>query len=343
MMLENIMPVMVSVLAGVALSWVLPVLRKLLQKKTTKLRLGPETEVTVDLSDIKGSVAKLTSLSGHPRAFIAFSHEDEGFAQYLTRELEDRGVRCWLSSREMRVGDSIAQTLEEGIRGSGYFLVIISQAFNESRWAMKELDLAVESQRRHSWPRVIPVVVEDADVPPPLRGKLYVDFRANPNEAVNRIVDSIREEASTALRHSLKDSDANYLKYVLQASEASAPEAHSVVSTLVGGSAHHDIGFLNAALKALGEIKSERAVEPLIRILKDEDSSVRRGAAKVLGEIKSESAVEPLIRILKDEDSSVRCGAAKALEEITKKHLRGDYEIWQEWWQQSKGINGKRR
>jgi len=98
------------------------------------------------------------------------------------------------------------------------------------------------------------------------------------------------------------------------------------------------------AIKALGEAKDARAVDPLIAVLKDEkcgltaanalakigqpavtplnaalkDSSpvARRNAAIALGKIKDSSAVKPLITALNDENPIVRRNAAKALGEI---------------------------
>jgi HEAT repeat protein len=98
------------------------------------------------------------------------------------------------------------------------------------------------------------------------------------------------------------------------------------------------------AVKALGEIKDARAVEPLGAVLKDSkcglqaanalakigkpsvpslvaalksDSPIaRRNAAMALGKIKDASAVKPLIVALDDENPIVRRNAAKALGEI---------------------------
>ncbi|MHC1588990.1 MAG: HEAT repeat domain-containing protein, partial [Methermicoccaceae archaeon] len=44
------------------------------------------------------------------------------------------------------------------------------------------------------------------------------------------------------------------------------------------------------AAESLGEIKDPRAVDPLIRALRDEDSGVRWSAAAALGEIKDPRA-----------------------------------------------------
>jgi HEAT repeat protein len=98
------------------------------------------------------------------------------------------------------------------------------------------------------------------------------------------------------------------------------------------------------AVKALGEIKDARAVEPLSAVLKDSKCGLqaanalanigrpsipslvtalknnspiaRRNAAMALGKIKDASAVKPLIVALDDENPIVRRNAAKALGEI---------------------------
>ncbi len=58
------------------------------------------------------------------------------------------------------------------------------------------------------------------------------------------------------------------------------------------------------------------AVEPLIKVLGDEDRWVRYGAAEALGKIGDAKAVEPLIKVLGDEDKWVWEAASEALEKI---------------------------
>ncbi|MDI3486145.1 MAG: hypothetical protein PWQ50_1365 [Methanolobus sp.] len=68
-----------------------------------------------------------------------------------------------------------------------------------------------------------------------------------------------------------------------------------------------------SASEVLGEIKSERAVEPLIEALRDDDKYVRQSAIRALIEIKSEKAVELLFYVLKDKNLIVKVGATVAL------------------------------
>ena len=71
----------------------------------------------------------------------------------------------------------------------------------------------------------------------------------------------------------------------------------------------------DAAAKALGKIKDTRAVEPLIKAL-EYDNDVRANAAEALGRIKDPRAVEPLIRMLRDESWFVRDFVARVLGKI---------------------------
>ncbi len=67
------------------------------------------------------------------------------------------------------------------------------------------------------------------------------------------------------------------------------------------------------AAEKLGESKDPRAVEALVKALKDKDRNVREAAAGSLGRIGDASAVDALLEALKDYDQCVRRAAADAL------------------------------
>ena len=70
------------------------------------------------------------------------------------------------------------------------------------------------------------------------------------------------------------------------------------------------------AARALGELRDERAVEPLIEALHDRNEDVRCLAAKSLGEIGDPRAEEPLEMASRDEYRQVRDSAAGAIRRI---------------------------
>ncbi|NET86184.1 MAG: hypothetical protein F6J94_31215, partial [Moorea sp. SIO1F2] len=71
-----------------------------------------------------------------------------------------------------------------------------------------------------------------------------------------------------------------------------------------------------SAAYALGEIGTETTIDPLIKLLDDDDSDMRRSAASALVKIGTEASINPLIKLLDDDEYSVRRSAAYALGNI---------------------------
>src|SRR5258708_7661881 len=89
-----------------------------------------------------------------------------------------------------------------------------------------------------------------------------------------------------------------------------------LVSTLQDKSDIWNLGARRAAAETLATIGDERAVEPFIVALQDQNMWVRRAVAVTLGTIGDARAVEPLVTALQDENEDVRYTAAEALGKI---------------------------
>lgn len=70
------------------------------------------------------------------------------------------------------------------------------------------------------------------------------------------------------------------------------------------------------AIKALGRIGDEQAVQSLMNALRDNNADTRWTAAEALGETRNIESVEPLIIALHDSEAGVRGEAALALESV---------------------------
>lgn len=76
------------------------------------------------------------------------------------------------------------------------------------------------------------------------------------------------------------------------------------------------------SVRGLGEGRDPRAVEPLLRMLRDPAGDVRARAAVALGRLRDERALMPLIRAMGDEKASVREAAAAAAKKFGKRAYR---------------------
>ena len=109
------------------------------------------------------------------------------------------------------------------------------------------------------------------------------------------------------------------------------PTSISITGPLCKGLKHDNFIVRLVTTKALGMIGDVQAVEPLIKLLKDDDSGpkgvreywgtfdVSRSALKALGKIGDTRALEPLIKVLEEGNEWNRPAAAKALGKIGDK------------------------
>ena len=109
--------------------------------------------------------------------FICHSHEDKPFARKLAIALASSGFRVWIDEAEIHAGDSLIEKIEFGISSMTHLLAVLSKSSVGSRWCKEELRMAIARQIGGKGIRVVPVLLEDCEMPGFLQEKKYVDFR----------------------------------------------------------------------------------------------------------------------------------------------------------------------
>jgi hypothetical protein len=109
--------------------------------------------------------------------FICHSHQDKPFARRLAVAIAGNGFKVWLDEAEIRIGESLIGKIEAGITGATHLVAIISQDSVKSRWCQEELRMALNRQIQGRNIAVLPVVVDDCELPGFLQEKRYADFR----------------------------------------------------------------------------------------------------------------------------------------------------------------------
>jgi len=100
---------------------------------------------------------------GYFTCFISFSSKDNRFAEKLNADLRKQGVRCWFAPEDMKIGDKIRDTIEKTIRSYDKLLLIVSKHSINSAWVEKEVETALEEERRRQTTVLFPVRL-DQDV-----------------------------------------------------------------------------------------------------------------------------------------------------------------------------------
>jgi len=74
-------------------------------------------------------------------AFIAHASEDkEDFVRPLANVLTKIGFKIWYDEFELKVGDSLRQSIDKGLANSRYAIVVLSKAFFSKNWPQYELN-----------------------------------------------------------------------------------------------------------------------------------------------------------------------------------------------------------
>jgi hypothetical protein len=117
--------------------------------------------------------------------FLSHNCRDKSFVRRLARDLTSQGIHCWIDEAEIMIGDSLISKIQEGIMGSEYLAVILSPHSVKSTWVKKELEMAFSMEVNNRKVKILPLLVQDCEIPLFLKDKLYADFRTSYNNGLN--------------------------------------------------------------------------------------------------------------------------------------------------------------
>lgn len=122
-----------------------------------------------------------------PHLFLSHSSKNKELVRKLAQDLNVCEIDVWLDSWEINAGDSLYEKLSTAIEDSKYIALIISEEFNESVWANNELKQAIAREIRIKRKLIIPILIDDAQIPPFLEDRIYVNLSKNYFEGICRI------------------------------------------------------------------------------------------------------------------------------------------------------------
>lgn len=105
------------------------------------------------------------------RTFISYSRVNKQFAIRLASELKAGGFSIWLDQFDIPTGKRWDDEIEKALRECEIFLIIMTPASTASENAKDEIGYAIDHGKR-----IMPVLLEDCEIPLRLRRLQYVDF-----------------------------------------------------------------------------------------------------------------------------------------------------------------------
>jgi len=125
------------------------------------------------------------------QVFISHAFENKPIAKKIAEDLTNNGYRAWFDEWEIKVGDSIVEKINEGIKDTAFMIVLFSRCSVEKSWVKKEMNAGFVEELKRKKIYVLPALIEDCDIPPLFSDKRYADFTVSYELGINEILKSL--------------------------------------------------------------------------------------------------------------------------------------------------------
>ena len=123
--------------------------------------------------------------------FISYSHDDYEFVETLAHALINKRYYIWLDKWQLTAGDSIVEKVQSALTKAEAILVILSAKSVDSNWCKKELNSGLIREIDENNVILLPLLVENCDIPLLLREKKYADFRYSFENGLKEVLDAL--------------------------------------------------------------------------------------------------------------------------------------------------------
>ena len=243
--------------------------------------------------------------------FLSYSSIDRVYAEKLASDLKSWGLEVWWDRWEIKVGDSLATKIQEGLSAASWLAVVLTPASVRSPWVQRELNSALIQELEERAVVVLPLLFRDCKLPPFLRDKLYADFRTSYGDGLQRLLERLVPPVQPDVVVQLMTEDR--VRILSAFSKIPAAKRASYADHLLARLNDPDVAPRRAVLHALWTIDSDSLPTALLAASRDPSSSLRRQAVFVMGETRDGIYRRAVSYLMSDRDPEVRQAARTAL------------------------------
>jgi hypothetical protein len=134
------------------------------------------------------------------KIFISYSHYDKEVVQVIANYLTDHDNEVWTDSLKIKQGDNLAKKIDKGIEQAEVILITISKNSLSSEWVQREFSAIAFQQISSDNKIIIPIKLDQSEVPSYLSNRLYLDFSKDINSGLQELLFSIEK-----IKHKTKE------------------------------------------------------------------------------------------------------------------------------------------
>ena len=120
------------------------------------------------------------------KIFFSYSRDDSEFVLNLAKELRADGADIWLDQLDIKPGTRWDKSIEDALDASQTVLVILSKTSVASNNVMDEVSYALEEGKT-----VLPVLLEECDIPFRLRRLQFADFSVSHEKGIQTLTKAL--------------------------------------------------------------------------------------------------------------------------------------------------------
>lgn len=123
--------------------------------------------------------------------FICHASEDKSTAREVAHFLKDLGSEVWFDEWEIKVGESIVQRIDGALGQVTHLLLLLSKHSVDKPWVQKEFSSALMRQLSNNSITVLPMRLDDSQLPALLADIKYADARKELTRGLSEIEETL--------------------------------------------------------------------------------------------------------------------------------------------------------
>lgn len=127
------------------------------------------------------------------KVFLSHSSADKSIVISIALDLQEKGINTWLDAFDILPGESIMTKINDGIEECNLALLFLSKNSVKSNWVTKEWETMLWDEINSGKVKIIPIKLEECEIPKILQSKKYIDFSENYSEGLFQIIQTIKE------------------------------------------------------------------------------------------------------------------------------------------------------
>ena len=115
--------------------------------------------------------------------FLSYSRTDAEFAIKLANDIRSAGKKIWIDKLDIKPGKPWHKEIQNALKNSKSILVILSQSSVDSDNVLNEVYYAIDKGKD-----IIPIKIDECEIPFGLHRLHYIDFKTNYNESLKQLL-----------------------------------------------------------------------------------------------------------------------------------------------------------